>query len=141
MPPSTDEELDRFVTSFESGTLPKPQWTHAAHLAIGAHYAMAWDDAQAMNRLRDGICKLNTCHGVVNSDSSGYHETITRFWLSVIREFLRRRAAESPGSSRADSVAAVVSAFQERRALFREHWTFDIVTSAEARRRWIEPDA
>lgn len=141
MPPSTETELNEFVDAFESCTLPKREWTHAAHLAIGAHYAMACDATEAMTRLRQGIRRLNESHGVENSDTGGYHETITRFWLTVVRRFLCEHEAKGPKATRVERVAVVVKAFEGERGLFRPHWTFDIVSSTEARRRWIEPDA
>ena len=30
-----DDELEELVSGFEDGTLPKPRWTHRAHLAVG----------------------------------------------------------------------------------------------------------
>lgn len=140
-PPSTEIELKRFVAAFESGSLPKREWTHAAHLAIGAHYAMTYEAEEAMRRLRAGIRHLNGCHGVENSDTGGYHETITRFWLTVIRRFLRDYDAKRPTAAWAERIGAVVGEFQNRRDLFVGYWTFNIVSSTEARRHWIEPDA
>ena len=37
-PFASDEELEELVSEFEDGTLPKPRWTHRAHLAVGLVY-------------------------------------------------------------------------------------------------------
>jgi hypothetical protein len=34
--PATETEIDEFLAAFESATLPKERWTHAAHLLAGA---------------------------------------------------------------------------------------------------------
>jgi hypothetical protein len=49
--------LDTLLSGFEDGTWPKAQWTHAAHLATGTCYALAYDDA--LDRLRTGIPRYN----------------------------------------------------------------------------------
>ena len=33
--PTTEEEIDGFLDAFESCTLPKSEWTHAAHIFTG----------------------------------------------------------------------------------------------------------
>src|SRR5580698_7392010 len=38
------EALDEFIARWEAGTLPKVQWTHAAHVAVGTYYAVCYPD-------------------------------------------------------------------------------------------------
>lgn len=136
----TEEELDGFVKAFEAGTLPKQAWTHAAHLTIGGFYIFTYNEEEALSRLRAGICHLNTCHGVENSDTGGYHESLTIFWLTIIGQFLGVYRSVYPGAERRDSIEAVVSVFQDRRDLFRNYWSFNVLTSVQARRSWMAPD-
>ena len=70
-----------FLTRFQQGTLPRPLWTHAAHLAIGAWHLLSYDENEAIQRVRTGIRHYNECAGIQNTADSGYHETLTRFWL------------------------------------------------------------
>ena len=65
--------LDDLVISFQGRTLPKPDWTHGAHLAVGLWHVATYRPPEALDRLRVGIRALNDAHGVVNSASSGYH--------------------------------------------------------------------
>ena len=44
-----------FLTRFQQGTLPRPLWTHAAHLAIGAWHLLSYDENEAIQRVRTGI--------------------------------------------------------------------------------------
>src|SRR3979490_953792 len=87
--------LDRFRNAFEEGTLPRPDWTHAAHLAIGATYLVEYERFEAIWRARDGIRHYNASQGILNTSESGYHETITLFWLGITLNFLEKLPTEA----------------------------------------------
>jgi hypothetical protein len=131
------EEWRELVAGFEAGTLPRERWTHAEHLAVACWYVRHLGEAPALDHMRRGIRHLNECLGGENTDTAGYHETLTRFWLGVVADFLR-------GAGAADDLAAVnrlVAEFANARGLWKSAYTFDVVKSVEARRQWIEPDA
>src|SRR5215470_5227364 len=77
------EAFARFVTAWEEGTLPKSEWTHSAHVAVGACYSVRWGH-DALARIREGILRYNTAVGTANTETSGYHETLTRFWAAIL---------------------------------------------------------
>ena len=79
----------------------------------------------------------NQCVGTVNSDHSGYHETITLFWLAVVKARLREVDDAMP---RIEAVRIVVTELAPQRDLYREYYSFDVVRSIEARRAWMAPD-
>jgi hypothetical protein len=137
----TNEDLEAFMSAFEALSLPKKDWTHAAHLAVGALYCLRYGEHEALGRLRIGIRRLNESHNVENSDTGGYHETLTRFWLTIISRFLGEYNGRHPQASKLSAVHALVERFGTNAGLFRRYWTYDVVSSVEARRRWIEPDA
>ena len=87
----TTEDLYSLVKSFENRTIPKSEWNHAAHLAVGLYYCWTLPFAVARNVMRDGIHWLNDKHGTPNTDETGYHETLTVFWLKRIWNFLDER--------------------------------------------------
>jgi hypothetical protein len=136
----TETELDRFVLAFEAGTIPRSEWTHAAHLTIAGCYAVAYNNAQALIRLRTGIRYLNDCHGTQNSANSGYHETLTCFWLAVVLAFLNDHRAAHGNSGRLEAIRALVNTFADQRDLFRDYYSFDVVGLLEARQSWVAPD-
>src|SRR6476620_649057 len=74
----TESELDAFASAFQSCAIPKSEWTHQAHLKVGTWHVRRFGKDEALERLRIGIRRLNDSHGVPNSDTRGYHETITR---------------------------------------------------------------
>ena len=136
MPWPTGDELDDLVARFRAGTLPKDEWTHLAHLAVGTWHVYTHGPDQALDLLRTGITRLNDAHGTVNDDSGGYHETITRAYVRLLADFIGRHS----GRAVADSVQALlVSPLAGKRALLR-YYSKETLGSVSARRGWVEPD-
>src|SRR5262245_38224870 len=50
---------------------------------------MHYSADEALGLLRDGIMRYNVARGVANTETSGYHETITRFYVWVIDRYLK----------------------------------------------------
>jgi len=132
---STEATLNALIAGFEDGTWPKAQWTHAAHLALGACYVL--DGNSAMDRLRTNIPRYNVSQGGANTEDSGYHETLTCFWHDMIRDFIATLPA---GLDRLAIAREVVTEFAPRRDLFQQFYDFDVVNSREARAKWIPPN-
>ncbi len=130
----SEAALNALIAGFENGTWPKAQWTHAAHLAVGACYIL--DGNSALDRLRANIPVYNVSQGGKNTEDSGYHETLTCFWHDAIRDFI---GTLPDGLDRLAIARAVVTEFAPKSDLFREYYDFDVVNSREARARWIPP--
>ena len=133
--PITEPEIDDFLAAFEGCTLPKSEWTHAAHLLTGACYVHALGYEAALARMRQCVRRYNESVGGKNTETSGYHETITVMWIRLL-DGLWREAGEM---ERAEFAALAVERFAARRDVFREYYDFDVVGSTEARLRWVEP--
>ncbi len=131
----SDDALAALIAGFEKGTWPIAQWTHAAHLALGASYIL--DGTNALDRLRGNIPNYNVSQGGANTEDAGYHETLTVFWHNLIRDFIR---SLPEGLDRLTVVRAAVTEFAQKRDVFRYCYTFDVVKSREARAKWIPPD-
>ena len=129
--------LDAFLGTWRTGTLPKTEWTHAAHVAVCA--ATAWDGAtvdEVFLAMKRGIVAYNIAVGTANTATSGYHETLTRFWAGVVVAHLR--AAAPP--SRLEAVRSAVAALGAARGLHAAHYSFDVVADRRARAEWVPPD-
>ena len=133
----SEERLDLFLAAFEAGVLPKCDWNHAAHLAVATCYLLSYSEEESLTRLRKHIRYLNDCHGTVNSLDSGYHETLTRFWLKILRRFLN--TIPDP-VLRLEAVNRVVAGYAQSKNLCAEYYSFDVVKSRKARVSWIPPD-
>ncbi len=135
MLPTTEQEIDEFIAAFEAGTLPKARWTHGAHLLTGACYVHALGEAQATNKMRLCVRRYNEAVGGKNTDSSGYHETITVAWIKLLAGLLR----ETRPLDRATFAALALQRFEGDKNIFRKYYNFDLVGSVEARKTWIPP--
>jgi hypothetical protein len=75
-----------FLTAFEKGVLPRPEWTHRAHLRMAYLYLRPCPDADTiLPTIRGRIRAYNAAQG--NPD--GYHETITAAFARLVAERLR----------------------------------------------------
>ena len=113
-------------------TLPKSEWTHAAHVAA-AIWVLDQFGPEAEAVMPDMIRRYNESVGGVNSDQEGYHHTITIASLRAIA----RVAGE--GSLRERTQCAFSSGLNTPDWLLK-HFSRDRLFSVEARRAWVEPD-
>ncbi len=133
---SADAVLAR-VAAFRARTLPQPEWDHFAHLTVGHHYVAAYGAGEALARLRTDIPAYNEACGVPNSDTRGYHETITAFYVLTIARYLEQVPAAVP---LLDQVHGLLNDALGSKAIAFAFWTRDRLLSTAARRAWLEPD-
>jgi hypothetical protein len=89
----TDAE---FLAAFRAQAISHTDWTHRAHVRAAYLHVCEMPFEPAMDAMRDGIKRLNAAHGLVETPDRGYHETLTRAWLTVIAATVRTRGrAES----------------------------------------------
>jgi hypothetical protein len=131
-------DVPGLVARFEDLTLPKAEWTHQAHLTVALWYAsrLPWEEALA--KVRDGILRLNAAHGVPTTLTRGYHETITRFYLRVICDYVAMEE-EGPEEDWSVRVARLLARYGDRELPLR-YYTKELLMSPEARFGWVEPD-
>jgi len=136
--PKTEPEIDAFLAAFEGCTLPKARWTHGAHLLTGACYVHSLGQAAAIGRMRINIKRYNESVGGQNTETSGYHETITIAWIKLLDGLLREvSAARIP--ARGEFAQLALERFAGDKEIFRQYYDFDLVSSVEARRTWVAP--
>jgi flavin reductase (DIM6/NTAB) family NADH-FMN oxidoreductase RutF len=128
--------LDDFVERWKLGTLSKTSWTHGAHVAVAAYLAFEYAPKEALDLTRAGILHFNTCVGTPNTEDSGYHETLTRFWSSQVGNLVRGGRF----ASRLEAVRQAIQLFGEDRDRHRLYYSFDVVRDRRARREWVAPD-
>jgi hypothetical protein len=130
---NSEAEIERIGRGVEDVTLPKAEWTHAAHWAA-ALYLLRRGEAARMPAL---IRAYNEATGVANTDTNGYHETITLASLRAARAAMRESGADAP--------LHVVHTAIMRGELGRSDWLLalwsrPVLFSVEARRAWVAPD-
>ena len=129
-------ETERVARGLIDRTLPKAEWTHQAHLRAGLWHVMEHGPIAALELLRTRISSYNESVGTANTDTSGYHETITRFYVIVIDRFL----ANADRSADLDVLAEQLIAKLGDRRLPLHHYSESRLFSPVARRSWVEPD-
>ena len=135
-PYSKPEEIESLVNGFESCTLPREEWTHRAHLTVALWYLLHHDTEEATTLIREGIKRFNEAKGIVTTKQSGYHETITLFYIHIVSKHLRESCADL-------SIVSLMNKLIERygeRSLPLEYYSKERLMSWEARANWIEPD-
>ena len=130
-----EAEVDDLARRFLDRTLPKAEWTHAAHFAVALWLLRRRPDA-AETEMPGLIRAYNAAVGTANTDSSGYHETITLASLA---------AARSVGGAWADrplheALEALMATDLGRRDWLLAYWSRERLFSTDARRGWVEPD-
>jgi len=129
----TLEQTSRLVSQFEDRTLPKEQWTHTAHCIVAFWYCIQLPLPQAIQKIRNGIRAYNVSIGGANTDTSGYHETITLFYANTISHYLVTSGiTELTDEQIADFLQ---QPFLARDYIFQFYDTA-LLLSREARRTW-----
>jgi hypothetical protein len=131
-----DEEVLELAKAFEERTLPKSEWTHAAHLVVGLYYCYHHPLGVAKNLMSDGIYWLNDAHGTPNTETSGYHETITIFWLRTVANYLEKTGRDAGLAALANGLIAFCSDTN----LPLKYYSRERLFSTEARMNYVEPD-
>jgi len=133
----SDAEVAHIGEGLVARTLPREEWTHEAHLAATTYLLLQRPDIDLDAELPGLIRRYNESVGGVNSDSEGYHETITRLFLHGVRLFLS-------GSDVAEPLYALVNELLLS-PIGRRDWPLGFYSparlfSVEARKHFIEPD-
>jgi hypothetical protein len=131
--------LAAHVRGLLDATLPKERWTHEGHVAATAGLMLLHPEIEAEQALRGLIRRLNDSHGVPNSDTRGYHETITRYFLLALRHALARDDATLPPHARVNALLAGGVLGSGKRTL-APYWSDEVLFSLRARREWVPPD-
>ena len=132
---SSDAAIERIGLGVLMCTLPKPEWTHAAHFAA-AFWLLRQPDRNAMREMPGLIRAYNEATGVANTDTGGYHETITLASLRAARAWLDARPHEALHAS----LATLLASEYGRSQWLLAYWSKPLLFSVEARRAWVEPD-
>ena len=133
----TDAEVVRIGEGLLARSLPRPDWTHEAHLAATLWLLTRRPDVDVDRELPGLIRRYNESVGGVNSDTEGYHETITRLFLHGIRLFLAEADLDEPLH---ELVNQLLLSPMGRRDWPLRFYSPARLFSLEARRAFVPPD-
>ena len=126
-----DEEIVDLVRRFESCAIKPEDFRHYQHLTVALWYVREFPYDIASEKMRNGIRRLAAAYG-----KTGYHETITLFWLLIVRDF----AATSGSAESLCDMANRLAASCTGKNVINEYYSVDLLTTPEAKERWVEPD-
>ncbi len=132
---SSDAQIERLGQGLIDRTVPREDWTHAAHFAAALWLMRMGHDAPTV--MPGLIRAFNEAKGGVNSDSSGYHETITQASLRAAKGILDLNGPDVPLHKIANALMATNLGNPN---WLLEYWSRDRLMSVDARRAWLEPD-
>ena len=125
------------VAQFEKGTLPKEEWTHTAHFVMAFWYCTQFPLPQAIEKIITGIKAYNIAIGGQNTDESGYHETITLFYISTICDYLITAEVSALTD---EALAAFLQQPFLAKDFIHQFYSTPLLKSKQARQHWVAPD-
>ncbi len=132
----SNEELDRIARGVISRTLPKSEWTHAAHFAA-AIWLLENKSYDPFREMPEMIRRYNEATGVPNTKTSGYHETITIASLRATKVIMMAAPPDTPLFEITNTLLA--SEFGKSDWVL-DYWHKETLFSPLARRKWVDPD-
>jgi hypothetical protein len=135
-PFTCDDEIATIGSGLMDRSFPKSKWTHAAHFAATLWLMTNRPEIDLAQELPGMIRAYNEATGGANTETSGYHETITQASLRAARRFLE----ESPPRTLFETCNALMESGLGEPDWLLEYWSRERLFSVEARRLWVEPD-
>lgn len=134
---SSDDAIELLALRVIDRSLPKSEWTHEGHFAFALWLLRKRPELAAPDEIRKLIRRYNEATGTANTDSSGYHHTITLASMLAARRHLIGHASD-------DELHAVLRSLigspLGRPEWILSYWNRDTLFSVAARRDWVEPD-
>ena len=127
----SDDEIKLLVGAFESGNLPAAEFKHSAHIAVALTYLSEFPLPEATERMRASLD-----HFIRHHNQTGYHETLTVFWMRLLAHLADARYPQIPLWQRVNAVIASHGTKWPVEAHYSKH----LVSSTNARQVWVEPD-
>lgn len=134
---ASDAAVARVGEGLLARNLPREEWTHEAHLAATTYLLLRHPEIDLDAELPDLIRSYNESVGGVNSDTEGYHDTITRVFLHGVRLFLSEANLDEPLH---ELVNGLLLSHMGRRDWPLRFYSPELLFSVQARRDFVPSD-
>jgi hypothetical protein len=134
---AADAEIRHLGEGLLACALRRDEWTHEAHLAACCWLVLERPDIAPERDLPDLIRRFNLSVGGANSDTEGYHETITQCFIRAVRLYLART---DPARPLVEKVNGLLCSEEGRRDWPLCFYDPKTLFSKAARLGWVEPD-
>ncbi len=132
-----DRSIERLAYGVLDHSLPRAEWTHAAHFAVSLWLLRHRRDLTTPAAMRALIIGYNDATGTANTDSGGYHHTITVASMTAADAHLRGCGPDMPLHR---ALATLMASRPGRSDWLLDHWRRETLFAVTARRGWVEPD-
>ena len=126
----TEDEIRALVESFEACSFHPSEFRHYQHLTVALWYVRKLPFEDATEKVTRGIRRLAETYG-----KTGYHETITLFWLRVVSCFV----ADRENLTLPELANALIEHCVDKNLIGR-HYSANLLASSRAKAEWVEPD-
>ena len=133
----TNEEIIAVGEGLLDSTLPKAQWTHEAHCAACIYLMVKRPEINLRKELPAIIRAYNDATDTPNTDTGGYHETITQFYITIIREFIDDQVN---GYNLHDLVWRFMDSPLAAKDYMLNFYSKELLFSVKARHEWVDGD-
>lgn len=124
----TDAEILTLVERLEQCLLGPTEFRHRDHLTVAVTYLYAAEFEAALAKLRSTLARFTVHHG-----ATGYHETLTRFWLLQVEKRIDRSVCLR------ESVRKITTELAQKELVY-EFFSREKLNSPQAKQEWVEPD-
>ena len=131
---NSDKDVRQVLRGICELTLPKQEWTHAAHFAA-AVAILADSNFDALCDMPQIIKSYNEATDVQNTDHEGYHHTITIASLLATKSLMADGA-----SSLIETHRKLLSLEYGNSDWLLSYWSKELLFSVKARKIWVGPD-
>lgn len=132
-----NQEAEELVRGFLDLSLDAKKFNHQGHLTVAIWYLNWYPMYKATDLIRENIRQFNVAKGGENTNSGGYHETITLFYMHVVDQFL---ANEGHSQDLAHLANTLIASEMGARDYPLQFYSKEKLFSVEARRDFVEAD-
>tara|TARA_R110000744_G_scaffold139157_4_gene250173 strand:+ start:3716 stop:4159 length:444 start_codon:yes stop_codon:yes gene_type:complete len=129
----SQQQIENLILKFKNTSLNKPEWNYETHIILAIWYNWHYTFEQALKIVRTNIKAYNESVGTPNTEISGYHETLTVFWMTLTKNFLAYNFHEK--------IDNVINEFLKTReadiSTTSAYYSNEVLFSKKARREWI----
>jgi hypothetical protein len=134
---ASDAEIIALGEDFLAARMTRDAWTHEAHIAVLVYLLNRFSVAELQANVRVLWQRSNEALGIENSDTAGYHHSITLVFVRVIASALKQMQSTMSLCARTN---ALLQSDIGKRTLPLRYFSQARLLSVAARRDWVEPD-
>ena len=132
----TKQEISKLVKQFTDKSLPKSEWTHQAHIVVAFWHNWQLDFENAFEQVKAKIIAYNEAVGTENTDTAGYHESLTRFWMILTNNYI----IDNKHQTLALACTTFLKQKQALKTIPLEYYSQEKLFSIQARKEWVNGD-